>query len=774
LRLVEAGLRRTQPDSVCSCKLRTLKAQLLVARSPRESLDLLAPPLPPQLQATEFPVRRELVLGEANTSLGDLVEAERRLAEAEHLAVLTAPQLLASIALARGDLAGKKANFKEAERLYAQALDLARKYVQQGAELDALVGLGWALNRQERFDEAMDRSSAALSRARTLHNAVAEEVSLGNLANSYLELGNLDEALHRLEEAESAAGKLGLNDHQQLWAELQGNAYLLRDDYVQAGKHYSRALQLAQDVRDPDQISTAYHNLAQLELARGNPDKAEYYNQQAYAAEGLKPDDRSDPSLVLTTAETFKMRGQLPQAEDALESVLHNKSADTSLLWQAQSDLAGVYVAQRRYDDAEREYEKALQIVEKATGQVKQEERRMSILDAGPFYDDYIQLMVDRDNTDKALRIAEFSRARSLADAFGINAQQRASGLQARRVEAFLAERDRVILAYWLSDKQSYLWVITTTKVRMFHLPGKSEIEKAIQTNSQQIRDRLDVGESTAGQKLYEMLVKPAEELIPPNARITIVPNRSLYKLNFETLVVPGAKPHYWIKDVVVDNASSIALLVGSKRPAFKPSKAVFMVGAPVEVNKDFPALPGAPEEMRRIESHSPAGGYRAVSGGDATPLAYLSGNPGQYRDIVFVSHGTASETRPLDSAIILSPNPDGSYKLYARDIKNIPLHADLVIISACYGLGSKAYSGEGLVGLAWAFLRAGAHQVIAALWEVDDTSNPQLMDDFFRERSLGKSAAESLHDAKIKVVDSSDFHRHPYYWASLQLYTGP
>jgi len=67
-----------------------------------------------------------------------------------------------------------------------------------------------------------------------------------------------------------------------------------------------------------------------------------------------------------------------------------------------------------------------------------------------------------------------------------------------------------------------------------------------------------------------------------------------------------------------------------------------------------------------------------------------------------------------------------------ARDIVQHPLHADLVMISACYGGGERAYSGEGLVGLAWAFLRAGAHNVIAGLWPVTDASTEQLMDRFY------------------------------------------
>ena len=76
-------------------------------------------------------------------------------------------------------------------------------------------------------------------------------------------------------------------------------------------------------------------------------------------------------------------------------------------------------------------------------------------------------------------------------------------------------------------------------------------------------------------------------------------------------------------------------------------------------------------------------------------------------------------------------------------------------------------------MGLGWAFMRAGAHQVVAALWEVDDSSTPALMDDFYSEIQNGKTVANALHSAKLKMLHSDELHSRPYYWASLQLYSG-
>jgi CHAT domain-containing protein len=157
-----------------------------------------------------------------------------------------------------------------------------------------------------------------------------------------------------------------------------------------------------------------------------------------------------------------------------------------------------------------------------------------------------------------------------------------------------------------------------------------------------------------------------------------------------------------------------------------------------------------------------------------ATPAAYLASNPDRFSYIHFVAHGTASRTSPLDSAIVLSStnNQEDSFKLYARDIIRQSLHAQLVTISACYGAGVRAYSGEGLVGLSWAFLHAGSHNVIGALWEVSDESTPQLMDALYDGLSKGQSPASALRAAKLSLLHSNKFNK-PFYWAPFQLYTG-
>ena len=92
--------------------------------------------------------------------------------------------------------------------------------------------------------------------------------------------------------------------------------------------------------------------------------------------------------------------------------------------------------------------------------------------------------------------------------------------------------------------------------------------------------------------------------------------------------------------------------------------------------------------------------------------------------------------------------------------------------ISACRSAGDKAYTGEGLVGFSWAFLKAGAHNVVAGLWDVDDSTTPQLMDRFYAGIAAGHAPGRALRDAKRAMIADGGAAAAPYRWAALELFT--
>jgi CHAT domain-containing protein len=267
--------------------------------------------------------------------------------------------------------------------------------------------------------------------------------------------------------------------------------------------------------------------------------------------------------------------------------------------------------------------------------------------------------------------------------------------------------------------------------------------------------------------------------------------------LNFETLLVPEAKPsdtnpsqpnlHYWIEDVTVTNASSLRVLGSSSRDRAgrngnagikaKRDRSLLLIGNSVAPNQEYPELAKAAAQMEDVARRFPTSEEKILAREEATPAAYLASHPERFSYIHFTAHGKSSRLSPLDSMIVLSKGSlqdDSSFKLYARDIisyhKQNPLRAQLVTVSACYSAGERSYYGEGLVGLSWAFLRAGAQNVIAALWDASDISTERLMDKFYDELEKGAPPDAALRTAKLFLLRNRDF-QNPFYWAPFQLY---
>jgi CHAT domain-containing protein len=327
-------------------------------------------------------------------------------------------------------------------------------------------------------------------------------------------------------------------------------------------------------------------------------------------------------------------------------------------------------------------------------------------------------------------------------------------------------------LSYWLAPQRSFLWVLTARGRRLFILPPAKEIESQVEAYLKSIQDLRDPLETPqpAAEHLYQTLLAPARELIPQGAQVVVVPDGALHNLNFETLPVPGKSLHYWIEDAVVSVAPSLAVQPDADVPV--ALKSILIVGNPESSGAEYPKLPNAADEMRSVESRMSALQQTVFEGAHAEPAAYGTSRPEQFSVIHFTTHAAANSSSPLESAIILSPVND-AFKLYARDVAQVPLTAELVTISACRGAGARVYSGEGLVGFTWAFLQAGAHHVIAGLWDVSDSSTAQLMDSLYENLSQSRSPTGALREAKLKMIHSQSNFRKPYYWAPFQVYVG-
>ena len=758
-------------------RFKVLKAQILLYKSNfQEALAILGESLPASLVGSDIPVRKAMMEGIAHRQGQQFLESQKNLNEAEQLARASHPQLLGDVLNARGALEVDEKKFREGQVTFEQALKLARQERDRDLEASVLNNLSRAAMGQEHFDEAVGLANAALKFSRSLGLEPLADTVLGNLGWSYLELGDFDNALDFYKQGAEATGKSGLSSISAYYFTGAAESYLGLHEYALAEDLAQNTLVRARQLKNAWNIAVCLNMLTKIMLKTGRLGEAERYNQEA-----LNVEDRSGKVYALLFAGHIAAANKhFSYAEELFHQVLAEPNSETAVKWEAEAGLAQVWDDQGRFVEAERQYVKAINTIEQARRSVNHDELRLSFLSSGiEVYGKYVDFLIRRGRPADALNQAELSRARTLSEGLSSSELGESPRVAQRVQPQQLAQRlHATLLVYWLGEKRSYLWAVTPSKTECFTLPRAPEIDPLIKSYREftlKSGDLLQGGAST-GEKLYASLVEPAKKLIPPGSRVILLPDASLYGLNFETLIVPGAQPHFWIEDVTVITASSLSLLASAANRAPPREKSLLLVGNALPVS-EFGPLPQAPAEMQKIEQYFGESRRAILQGPRATPNAYLSSEPGRFSYLHFVTHGTASRTRPLESAVILSKEPAGdTYKLYARDIVQHHLNANLVTISACNGSGTRAYSGEGLVGLSWAFLRAGAHNVIGALWEVSDASTPQLMDSLYGELDQGKDPATALRDAKLRFLhspDSGSVFKKPFYWAPFQLYAG-
>ncbi len=453
--------------------------------------------------------------------------------------------------------------------------------------------------------------------------------------------------------------------------------------------------------------------------------------------------------------------------------MLNDRATPPALTWEVHAELGNLTASEGDLNGASRHYRAALDVIEHTRSELLDTSYRLSFLTRLiRFYEQYIDVLIERRQFEEALTVADSIRARVLAERHGVAAPARPTASVFRGAAAGLRS---ALLFYWVGSSRAYAWVVTADRIRFVPLATnageiKTLVEAYRSTVVESLGDPLAVNAS-AGDTLFQRLVQPLGDFIPRSSRVVIVPDGALNTLNFETLPVPGERRHYWIEDVEIAVAPSLGSLSVKPSLASSTERSMLLIGDPVPTDPKFPSLKYAAAEMKAV---SGAFATRAAvySAEKATPAQYLASQPAKFGIVHFTAHAEANAESPLDSAVILSRDA-GGYKLYARDVADRPLSADLVTISACRSAGERTYAGEGLVGFAWAFLRAGARRVIAGLWDVDDRSTAAMMGQVYANLAGGASPSEALRAAKLEMIRSGTVTAKPYYWAPFQLFVG-
>jgi CHAT domain-containing protein len=767
----EAQANRSAPEWATAFRLLRAEVFLLRLDAPSARAILDAPFPPPQKLRFLVPRRLQL-LAQAQAGERNLSDAISTLAAArEEAAAASADDVLLDVDVLHGQVLLRAGKWDEGETRLQDVLSRASTRKDAFHQALALHNLGISRLVRNRFDGALAFFERVLE-LKELETYTVYGTALSNAGLSYARLGEFDTAaalqMRAVESHRTRGERLFL---EQSLGEL-GNTYIIKGDASQGISYLKQALDVATEGKLIADAAVWAGNLAEATADRGSFDEAERYNDEAIRLKTLSK--RSTLYNTLNAGQIALGRGRLADASARYGEALAQAGTDPAVEWEARAGLARTAFAAGDLRAAARQFDGALSTIQRTRSALSRTEYRLTFLNRViRFYQDYVDTLVASGESGRALEVADSSR--------GIVLGERMGGTQAETAAsttAFVAAAKRarsIWLSYWLAPSHSYVWVVSATGVQNAMLPGAAQIERLVEQYRKTIEhsstDPLAAPDS-AGDALYKTLVAPVARFIPAGSSVRIVPDGALHGINFETLPVDGPQRHYWIEDVTVAIAPSLGLLASAAatRPQPPDPGSLLLVGDPTPRVREFPRLRYAPIEMRAVSSHFAARTAR-FDGDRASPKDYLAAGPERFAVIHFTAHAEANRTSPLDSAVILA-GAAGVDKLYARDVAERALRANLVTISACRSAGERAYAGEGLIGFSWAFLRAGARQVIAGLWDVDDQSTATLMDNLYAGIARGDAPPAALRAAKLALMKQGGNVARPYYWGPFEVFT--
>ncbi len=178
-------------------------------------------------------------------------------------------------------------------------------------------------------------------------------------------------------------------------------------------------------------------------------------------------------------------------------------------------------------------------------------------------------------------------------------------------------------------------------------------------------------------------------------------------------------------------------------------------------------ALPASGEEVAAIGKMMEG----TSSFGTEANLGQFKELAEEYRILHLSTHGKADKNKGDFAYLAFGvPNESGTFdKLYARELYNYTLNADMVVLSACE-TAVGVYIGE-IISLSRAFTYAGAKSIFTTLWQVSDEKTKDIFIAFYKYLKKGKSKDEALRLAKLdylKVNAGKGQGTHPFFWAGL------
>nr|XP_058968950.1 tetratricopeptide repeat protein 28-like [Pocillopora verrucosa] len=713
-------------------------------------------------------------------------------------------------------------DFKKAIEYHNLHLKIAKEVGDKHGEGKAYGNLGNAYQSLGDFNGAIEYHNLHLKITKEVGDKHGEGHAYGNLGNAYHSLGDLKKTIEYHNLHLTIAKEVGDKHGEGHAYGNLGIAYQSQGEFKKALEYHNLHLKIAQEVGDKHAEGNTYGNLGNTYHGLGELKKAiEYHNLNLKIVKEIG-DKHGEASAYGNLGNAYRYLGDLKKANElyCLLLKLAKEVEDQSLEALAYYLLGCVFEAQGGLPKAVEHFRASVKLYNSLRVLLKsKDEWKVNFRNKHQnAYSGLCSVLVKQGNIDEALFAAEKGRAQALTDLMESSFWGRTG--QHKGSDEDLADLKNVpsdIIFQVVDEADVNLWFVSEGKqvqLRQSNLTdsvsensgARQSFESFIHGVYTQIgvrsnvrcenrsldalresRSKVDVktkednphppiqqderGLST----LYDTLMKPVADLVKGD-ELLIIPDGSLWLAPYAALKDGNSK--YLCESFRIRLAPSLTSLrlISDCPDDYHKSSGALLVGEPclAEVTNRkgkkifFAPLPCAKEEVEmigKILNITPITGRQATKREVLKRLSSVS-------LVHFAAHGC-----PETGEIALTPDLDRistvptekeDYILTIRDVLNVQLRAKLVVLSCCHS-GRGEIKAEGVVGIARAFMGAGARSVVVSLWAIDDEATLEFMKCFYQHLAEGKPASESLNLA-MKSLRESDKFRDIKYWAPFLL----
>jgi CHAT domain-containing protein/Tfp pilus assembly protein PilF len=662
----------------------------------------------------------------------------------------------------RGELSGDRNDFQMSLNYYLRSLDMAAKTSDRKLEIKALDNIGLAYATLGDFVTSLRYFAAARDNSVKLNNKPGLGNILVNLGNVYLHLKDYQKSKACFQNGLELS--LRTDQSETLWEAYfgLGQCFEVEGQYPSALACYKKATEIIDHIRSQLSLDDFKAGFAR--------DKLKVYESLVHLLVALKKKEATSKydEEIFQTIEKAKARAFLESLEE------RSISSPDSIRPEFRSER----------DDISKRI--TLTISKLARPSLTKIQREILLKRLKREEQNYMSLL-NRIKSEKATTPGLSSHC----------------NVSIEIVQNQLLNPRTAILEFFLGGTESYACLITKSHFVLKTMSSRAGIESSLRAYLKMLSTwpESKFRGVAAAQRLYQDLLSPFDGIITfPIEHLIIIPDGRIYYLPFETLIRKAGKgqpqDRYLVELYRISYAPSVSALVflaDRSVPAERP-KRLLAIGDPdyskirsksgkasqtygqalrevyLDNGFDFSPLPFSKREVMQISKYFPKEQVDLYLEDKAREEVIKKAALEDYQIIHFACHGFQDEEMPLRSALILTLDGDLEEDgfLQVREISNLKLNADLVVLSACQTGRGKLENGEGILGLPRVFFYAGARSTISTLWKINDRSTSEFMRLFYRYFASGMDKAEALRLAKISMLRSK--FSHPFFWAGFVL----